>query len=74
MTNFRRVLIISSLASLLTCVPGIPVKIPRYPEGVMGDQLKSVMGAKRKVGVVAASPNPDLLQQIGYDQDWSATV
>ncbi|HMU83161.1 MAG TPA: hypothetical protein PKE49_16340 [Leptospiraceae bacterium] len=74
MTNFRRVLIISSLASLLTCVPGIPVKIPRYPEGVMGDQLKSVMGAKRKVGVVAASPNPNLLQQIGYDQDWSATV
>ncbi|MCE9597322.1 MAG: hypothetical protein K8S54_05075 [Spirochaetia bacterium] len=62
------------LGLILTCGPGIPVKIPRYPEGTMGDQIKSVMASKRKVGVVGVEPNPTLMQQIGTDQDWTSTV
>jgi tetratricopeptide (TPR) repeat protein len=56
------------------CGPGIPVKVPRYPEGNMGDQLKAVMGAKRKIGVIAVEPNPTLMQRIGTQMDWSSTV
>ena len=62
-----------SAALLLACGPSIPVRFPHYPSST-GTQLRAVLDGKKTVGIVAARPPQNMLQQIGYQEDWSRTV
>ncbi len=42
-----------SIFATFACSTGIPVKIPKYPTGNVGEQLKEVMGYKRNIGIVS---------------------
>lgn len=45
------------LAILSTCGPTVPIRFPKYPEGVYGQQLRAVMGAQKTLGIIAPDAN-----------------
>ncbi len=58
---------------LLQCGPTVPIRFPRYPEGVYGEQLRSVMGAQKTLAIVAPDAG-DVLSGPFADKDFSNIV
>lgn len=61
------------LSLLFTCGPTVPIRFPKYPEGVYGQQLREVMGAQKTLGIVAPDANAVLAGPFA-DKDFSRIV
>ncbi len=63
-----------SIFFLSRCGATLPVKMPRFPTGSTGEQLKSVMKGKRIIGIVALKPSEQVAREITYVDDWAGTL
>jgi len=46
------------------------MRIPRFPKGPTGEQIKNVMWNERRIGVVVVKPDAALFKQIDVERDW----
>ncbi|MBW7858795.1 MAG: hypothetical protein H3C43_11010, partial [Leptonema sp. (in: Bacteria)] len=70
------VLLLGIVLFLTSCGPGIPVKIPQFPQGNEGTRLKAALDGKKRVAVVAKALSPYITRtmEASMATQWSDTI
>ena len=55
------------------CGPSLPIRVPSFPSGAKGDNLRQVMGVRQNVGVIAVPPKRRFSKRHRYET-WARTV
>lgn len=73
---FKSILILWFLIFLSSCGAGIPVKIPKFPQGNEGTRLKAALDGKKRVAVVAKELSPYIARSMDASlaAEWSDTI
>lgn len=69
-------LFLGVLLFLSSCGTGIPIKIPKFPQGNEGTRLKAALDGKKRVAVVAKELSPYITRSLNASlaTEWSDTI